>query len=72
MRNDGQTRRSSLAFFVTRRTRLKQTVIKATAAADYDERSIDGEILVTGTQKSIFASLLILPSHPACILGLNV
>jgi len=54
--------------------RLKQTVIKATAAAadDDDERNIDGDILVTGTQKSISASVLILSSHPACLLGLNV
>jgi len=56
------------------RTRLKQTVIKATAAAAAaaDERNIDGEILVTRTQRNISASLLILPSHPACVRGLNV
>jgi hypothetical protein len=51
------------------RTRLKQTVITATAAAadDEDEQNIDGEILVTGTQNKFSASLLILLSHPACI-----
>jgi hypothetical protein len=32
------------------RTRQKQTVITA-AAADDDDKNIDGEILVTGTQK---------------------
>jgi len=44
------------------RTRHKETDIKATAAAaaadDDDKRNVDCEILVTGTQKNISASLL--------------